>query len=165
MIVAVDVDYRATSVQAALVGFTDWRDEQAALELVNLVDEPPAEYQPGRFFERELPHLTAILDRVDRPIDAIVIDGYVWLAPDREGLGMHLHRARGVPVIGVAKTRFAGSAPIEVFRGESRNPLLVTAIAYDDAAQRIAEMHGAYRIPTLLKRVDTLARTVAATSA
>ncbi|MFY0538676.1 hypothetical protein [Nannocystis pusilla] len=39
-----------------------------------------------------------------------MIDGHVWLGPDRPGLGVHLHRALGeaIPVVGVAKNPFRG---------------------------------------------------------
>jgi endonuclease V-like protein UPF0215 family len=48
----------------------------------------------------------------------------------------------------------------EVLRGESESPLFVSAVGVEltDAADAIKKRHGAYRIPTLLKRVDTLAR-------
>ena len=75
-----------------------------------------------------------------------------------------------VPVIGVAKNRFrsyvSGSADdpafesIELLRGDSNRPLFVTAIgmAPRDAAALVRSMHGANRLPTLLKRVDRLCR-------
>jgi deoxyribonuclease V len=49
---------------------------------------------------------------------------------------------------------------VEVRRGDSQKPLYVTAagVSAEDAASRISEMHGPFRIPTLLKQVDTLAR-------
>ncbi|MBL9016016.1 MAG: endonuclease V, partial [Myxococcales bacterium] len=94
------------------------------------------------------------------PIDAVVIDGYVWLGPDRAGLGKHLHDRIGLPIIGVAKTSFAGAVATEVVRGESAQPLYITAIGIDEAtaAANVRDMHGPFRLPTLLKRVDSLAR-------
>ncbi len=162
VIVCLDVDYGAVATTAALVGFHDWRDASPALQLVDTHPPDPAAYEPGRFFERELPYLLAILGRVTDPLDAIVIDGYVWLGPDRPGLGVHLHTARhgGEPIVGVAKTRFAGAIASPVVRGESTRPLLVTTIGIDVglAATHVGAMHGPYRIPTLLKRADSLAR-------
>jgi deoxyribonuclease V len=63
-------------------------------------------------------------------------------------------------VIGVAKSRFEGSSGIAVFRGRSIRPLYVTAagVEMEKASEKIRMMHGAHRIPTLLKRVDLLAR-------
>jgi len=84
---------------------------------------------------------------------------------ERAGLGRHLAdalAARGVNalVVGVAKTRFAGAEALEVCRGASASPLFVTAagVASDVAANDVRRMHGDYRVPTLLRRVDTLAR-------
>ena len=92
-----------------------------------------------------------------------MIDGYVWLdSQNRKGLGAYLFDELGqsVPVIGVAKTRFAGSGAVEVFRGKSSRPLLVTAagIEVSQAAQNIQAMAGSSRIPVLLKRADYLSR-------
>ncbi len=160
MIVCVDVQYGPTAITAALVGFRAWTDASPALELVDSHVPDPAPYVAGAFFERELPYLVAIIGRVSEPIDAIIIDGYVWLAPGRPGLGVHVHERFGVPVIGAAKSRFRGATPVPIIRGMSTQPLLITAIGIDPAAAaaHIAAMHGPFRIPTLLKRADSLAR-------
>ena len=49
---------------------------------------------------------------------------------------------------------------IEVLRGESKKPLYITAKGIDlhKAAEFIQKMHGDFRIPTLLKLVDSLGR-------
>ncbi len=97
----------------------------------------------------------------------VVIDGYVWLSEDRRpGLGARLFEALGgsVVVVGVAKTGFAGSAFAEpVLRGDSAKPLYVTAAGVEAsvAAGWIRGMHGEYRVPTLLRRVDRLCRDAA----
>jgi deoxyribonuclease V len=89
------------------------------------------------------------------------VDGYVGL-DGKPGLGRHLfdHLSQQVPVIGVAKTRCRGAPAIEVCRGSSQSPLYVSAVGtdVDGAAARVRRMHGPYRIPTLLKRVDRIAR-------
>jgi deoxyribonuclease V len=165
MIVCIDVDYRPDGATTACVGFAAWTDAAPAFELVDRSAAPPAPYEPGRFFERELPYLTQILARVADPIEAIVVDGYVWLAAMAPGLGARLREARGErePVIGVAKTAFRSAAAVEIVRGASKNPLYVTAAGIDAtlAADHIRAMHGAFRIPTLLRRCDALARGVA----
>jgi deoxyribonuclease V len=48
----------------------------------------------------------------------------------------------------------------EVTRGHSLSPLYVSAAGMhlSDAMHHIQEMHGEFRIPTLLKRVDQLSR-------
>jgi deoxyribonuclease V len=95
----------------------------------------------------------------------VIVDGFVWLGDEsRPGLGAHLFEALSSrsAVIGVAKTCFRGAGPMrEVFRGGSERPLLVSAVGLglDEAAARVEQMHGAYRIPTLLKAVDRLCRT------
>ena len=63
----------------------------------------------------------------------------------------------------MAKNAYRGSAFAEaVVRGESKKPLYVTARGIDQtaAARWVEQMHGAYRIPTLLKLVDRLVRSV-----
>jgi deoxyribonuclease V len=47
-----------------------------------------------------------------------------------------------------------------VQRGHSRRPLYVSAAGIDaeTAARYIQDMHGTYRLPTLLRRVDQLCR-------
>jgi deoxyribonuclease V len=167
VIACVDADYRADGVTTACVGFDAWTDATARIEVVLRSREPAAPYQPGAFFERELPYVLAVLDRMPA-LDTVIVDGYVWLGPDRPGLGWHLHAARaGLSVVGVAKTRFDGaetarptSMMIEVIRGTSTRPLFVTAIGIDPAlaADHVRAMHGDHRIPTLLGLVDGLAR-------
>jgi len=98
------------------------------------------------------------------PPSTIVIDGYVTLNSEgRKGLGAHLSDALegAIPVIGVGKTAFQGSLhAAEVYRGTSQRPLYVTAsgIRKETAAASIKSMHGAHRIPALLKLADQLSR-------
>ncbi len=93
-------------------------------------------------------------------IECVVVDGYVWLGNvEHDGLGMHLYHALGqsIPIIGVAKTPFLGTPKVcEVFRGKSIKPLFVTSIhiELEEAKSAIVRMHGKYRIPTLLKKVN-----------
>jgi deoxyribonuclease V len=159
MIACLDVDYRDEGVTAACVGFDAWADAIARVEVVVRSPGKPAAYQPGAFYERELPYLLAVLERMP-PLELVIVDAYVWLGPEQPGLGKRLHDARGLPVVGVAKTRFAGADAIEVRRGDSERPLMVTAIGIEPtiAASHVAAMHGEFRIPTLLRRVDALAR-------
>src|SRR5258708_490951 len=111
LIACVDVDYRDPGAVAACVLAQTWTDDRPTTELVEHLPhvEP---YQPGQFYRRELPALLAVLQRVADPITTIVIDGYVWLADESQpGLGAHLFEAlgRSVPVVGIAKTRFASA--------------------------------------------------------
>jgi deoxyribonuclease V len=160
VITCIDVDYHDVSATVALVGFTAWPDEIAALEIVHRSSRPPAAYEPGKFYEREMPYVLGILARVTEPLDAVIVDSYAWLGPDRPGLGARLHDIIHAPVIGVAKTSFKGASSIEVTRGASANPMFVTAAGIDAAvaADHIRAMHGPFRIPSLLKRCDALCR-------
>ena len=159
MFCCVDVDYQPTGVTAAAVGFASWADALATIEVVVRSFDAPQPYEPGAFAKRELPFLTTVLARMPA-LDAILVDAYVWLAPERPGMGKVLHDACGVPVIGVAKTRFDGAVAIEAVRGDSARPLYVTAVGFDAAAAaaHVCAMHGEFRIPTLIKRADALAR-------
>lgn len=161
---ALDVDYREDGGAAAAgVLFADWSDP-APLSMLTALVAVVAPYRPGHFYERELPCLMAVVEQLESLPGIVVIDGYVTLGADRrDGLGAHLYRALGgaVAVIGVAKNRFRDTPPeTEVVRGESRHPLFVTAIGLDEAEarQHIAEMHGPYRLPTLLRLADRACR-------
>lgn len=163
MLACTDVHYREHEAQGAILLFADW---PAAVPAAQHVVRLPtvAAYRPGHFYERELPVLLALIARVDQPLATVVIDGYVWLgAAGEKGLGAHLYEAlgRSVPVVGVAKTAFKGSAfAVPVRRGQARRPLYVTAAGLDPlvAAECVRRMHGLHRIPTLLREVDRLSR-------
>lgn len=162
MLACLDVSYRGESALAAVVLFLAWTDSQPVREGTAHI-QPVAPYLPGEFYKRELPCLLAVLAQVTEPLETVVIDGYVWLSQEgKPGLGAHLYQALGktIPVIGVAKTVFRGAPAAEVFRGQARRPLYVSAagLAPDIAAGYIQSMHGTTRIPTLLKRVDSLCR-------
>jgi deoxyribonuclease V len=167
----VDVSYREGAALAGCVLFEAWTDARPAKEIVVRTREA-APYRSGEFYRRELPAILAVLARAGVPLDAVVIDGYVWLGGAHPGLGAHLHEAldERVAVVGVAKTPW-GNAPllegsanerraIPVRRGRSEKPLYVTAVGMDVllAAALVAGMHGPHRIPTLLKAVDRLVR-------
>lgn len=163
MIAAIDVQYADKAACAACLTFESWTDGTSRSEHTTLV-RGTAEYTSGEFWRRELPCLLAALELLDAKPSVIVIDGYVVLdAKGKKGLGAHLYdtlRADSA-VIGVAKQAFGDTshaAPVR--RGISRRPLFVTSIGIplDHAAAAIASMHGAHRIPTLLKRVDRLSR-------
>jgi deoxyribonuclease V len=161
LVVCVDVDYRETIAVAAGVWLRGWTASEPEVEVVTTLDEA-APYQPGEFYRRELPCVLAVLER-GPAAGVVVVDGYVWLGPGRAGLGAHLYHALGerTVVVGVAKSRFVGATDaVPVYRGDSKSPLYVTAagVSAEEAAGWVARMHGPYRVPTLLKRVDQLAR-------
>lgn len=157
----VDVQYGERSARAACVLFREWGDAKSSRDLVQVVSDP-APYEPGALYKRELPCLMAVLAPVLADLEVVLVDAYVWLDADgRKGLGAHLHDEIGLPVIGVAKTAFKGSGfAIPVTRGSSTKPLYVTAVGIDAqvAAQKVRELHGVNRLPTLVLRADQLAR-------
>lgn len=165
MLIAVDVQYvEELTVVTAAVGFVDWSDSTATLESVQSVEVTPEPYEPGAFYKRELPFLLEAVALLERHhlVEAVVIDGHVWLREGQPGLGARLYEALDAraAVIGVAKAAFARGRALPVLRGDSSRPLFVTAAGMDalDAAELVRGMHGAHRVPTLLKRADRLAR-------
>ena len=159
---AVDVHYlpaggaRAAAVLAADAAFAHVLAERTA------VVPRVAPYRPGEFYLRELPPLRAVLEDLSG-LGLLVVDGYAGLDPaGRPGLGAHAHAEFGIPVIGVAKSRFrTATHAVPVVRGASARPLFVTAAGMPaaDAADLVRRMAGRYRLPDALRRADTLART------
>jgi len=83
-----------TALAACVVarGWTDAAPIEA--RVVTVAEVRP--YAPGRFYERELPCVLAVLERLRTPVGAIVVDGYVVLDEHgTPGLGGHLHAALG----------------------------------------------------------------------
>lgn len=164
MIAAFDVHYLDHGcAAAAAVLFIDYGDAVAARRYTRIVHGVP-DYVRGQFFRRELPCLLELIADIEESLDTMIVDGYV-MHGDGPGLGHHLYRAFGgkIPVIGVAKSKYANAPGIEILRGRSQRPLYVTAAGLDrrDAGERIRQMHGRHRIPTLLKQADHLARETA----
>lgn len=162
MIVAIDVHYRAEKTKVVGIIFENW-NSQIPIH-THIIDMPKAApYEPGSFYKRELPCILKMIDLLDLDtIQSIIIDGYVYLSNDfRAGLGYHLYQemSEQIPIIGVAKKSFKDNKVnvVEVLRGTSKNPLYITSagMAKEEAATYIKEMHGSFRIPTLLQILDT----------
>ena len=165
MILAVDAQYNGDGVTTGKVAgvLCEGWDFPDIIEthVFHVTDVAP--YEPGSFYKRELPCLKAVLTRLKGNLpDIIIVDGYVDTSPGHPGLGRRLFdELEGkVVVIGVAKTAFYGAEHVEVLRGTSQRPLYVTAAGMDvsEAAERVRAMQGKYRIPEMLKTVDSLAR-------
>ena len=159
---AVDVHYLSTGgARAAAVLAADAAFAHVLAERTALVPRV-APYRPGEFYLRELPPLRAVLADLDG-LGLLVVDGYADLDPGgRPGLGARAHAEFGIPVIGVAKSRFrTATHAVPVLRGSSARPLFVTAAGMPaaDAADLVRDMAGRYRLPDALRRTDTLART------
>lgn len=165
MIIAFDTFYFGAQAKTVALAFADWADPEP-FEIYSELLSGIADYVPGEFYKRELPCILSLLKQVEKPVSHIVVDGFVFLDDDEKpGLGARLYEALRceIPIIGVAKTNFATieTLKIPVFRGQSKNPLFVTAIGtdLDAAAQNVARMHGNFRLPTLLKKLDQLTKT------
>lgn len=162
VIAILDVHYERTMARTGCVLIDAWPDVRP--KAVHVGSAPVSrEYIPGRFYLRELPCLTRLLESLERRPEVIVIDAHVWLLPGRPGLGHYLFEAlKGdVVVIGVGKTAFKGSkGAVRVIRGRSCKPLYVTAdgMPKDEAAACIRTMAGPHRIPLMIKMADQLAR-------
>jgi deoxyribonuclease V len=156
-----DVHYGTDDALAACVLVDRWDATEPLAEWTCRV-APIAPYEPGAFFKRELPCLLEVLRRAP-PLEVVVIDGYVFLDDaGTKGLGAHLSEALGnVPVIGLAKTAFKGSTFAQVVpRPGSVKPLFLTCVGLETstALEHVGQLHGPWRLPTLVKRVDALAR-------
>lgn len=166
MFLALDVGYPTDdTAKAVAITFQQWQDTTPTATYISLLNEV-APYVPGAFYQRELPCLLAVMAKVDLvPIHTIIVDGYVTLDDDgKPGLGARLYSALGetISVIGVAKRPFhANRVHVRpVLRGGSQQPLYITAIGtdVDTAAHHIAAMAGTFRLPTLLKTLDSLTK-------
>ena len=141
---AVDVHYLSTGgARAAVVLAADAAFAHVLAERTAAVPWVPP-YRPGKFYLRELPPLHAVLDDLSG-LGLLVVDGYADLDPrGRPGLGAHAHAEFGVPVIGVAKSRFrTATHAVPVMRGSSVRPLFVTAAGMPAAdATDLGPAHG-----------------------
>ena len=167
MIACFDVHYDDTGAAAAALVFASWTDVEPGADYTVKLGQV-GEYEPGKFYLRELPPLLAVIDQLPDSVHTFVLDAYCHLDADGSpGLGAYLlerlpPRFGAAPtVVGVAKNRFRGTThAAEVRRGESARPLFVTSIGlpYDEAGEKIRRMYGEFRIPTLIKQVDRLCR-------
>lgn len=122
-----------------------------------------AAYQSGQFYKREMPCLLELIKTIDKPVDVLVIDGFVYLDCGKPGLGKHLYDnlTDKKPIIGIAKNPYQKIADChQVFRGQSKKPLYITTINHslEDAKQWLQDLQGKHRLPDVLTQVDRLSR-------
>ncbi|CAL2075590.1 Endonuclease V [Tenacibaculum sp. 190524A02b] len=167
MILAFDTYYYEDKAKTVGIAFNHWQDEvETTIYEETLSDIAP--YVSGEFYKRELPCIMSLLNKIDLTnCQAIIIDGFVVLDDtDKLGLGGYLYEKlhKEIPIIGVAKNNFANLNNLKraILRGESKKPLYINAkgVDLDIAATNITSMFGKYRIPDLLKKVDSLGRMV-----
>jgi exodeoxyribonuclease-5/deoxyribonuclease V len=165
MILAFDTYYYDNKAKTVALSFKNWEDaheQNVYSEILKNVEE----YSSGEFYKRELPCILSLLNKINlSEIDFIIIDGFVYLNDElKKGLGAYLYESlqQKIPIIGVAKNDFISLQKNKrlLFRGESKNPHYITAIGIDldTAKSNIQMMHGEYRIPTLLKRLDMITK-------
>lgn len=161
MIVAFDTYYYENSAKTVGIGFHNWTDNEFAIIKSEII-EGVSDYEPGKFYKRELPCILSLLNKFEiSGIMTIIVDGYTTIDNQgKNGLGGYLYESldRKTPVVGVAKNRFKLNSKNakEILRGNSSNPLFISALGIDLnlATEKIKSMHGDYRIPTILKMVD-----------
>ena len=165
MILAFDTHYFDNKAKTVCLAFESWTNSEK-YEIYTETLEEIEDYISGEFYKRELPCILSLYKKINiGNVEAIIIDGFVFLDDnDRFGLGGHLYKSLNskIPVIGVAKTNFATieKNKRELLRGKSINPLYITTIGIDidKAKELINKMSGQYRIPTTLKKLDTLTK-------
>lgn len=164
MWIMLDTYYRDTHANVAALGV---KDLHASTPDIRWSCQCPLghDYEPGAFYKRELPGILTTLAYNPGPaMTGVVIDAYVDLDEHGHGgLGRYLYDAldRKVPIIGVAKSKFRDApAHWELRRGQSDTPLFVTSagMSLADAKALVKDMHGPYRMPTLLTLVDQYSR-------
>ncbi len=165
MILAFDTYYYDNKAKTVCLSFDNWAESQnftVYSEILEDIDD----YTSGAFYKRELPCILSLLKSIDMStIEVIIVDSFVFLDDDGKlGLGGYLYEKLGstIPVIGVAKNNFATIEQRKraLLRGESTKPLFITSIGIDldVATSHIQNMAGTFRIPTLLKHLDTLTK-------
>lgn len=165
MIYAFDTYYYPDFAYTVCLAFESWTDEKETFIFTEKTAVAPA-YESGAFYKRELPCILSLLEKIDlKPGDVIVVDGYVTLDDNgKTGLGGYLYEAlkKQVPVVGIAKNELAApdSKRKAICRGESKTPLFLTTAGTEPESMvgNIKNMHGNFRIPSLLKRLDQLTR-------
>jgi deoxyribonuclease V len=165
MILAFDTYYFDNKAKTVCLSFDTWtacENYKVYSEILENIED----YTSGEFYKRELPCILSLLKTIDTSeVEVIIVDGFVFLDDNGKlGLGGHLYEKLGaiIPVIGVAKNNFATIEKRKkvLLRGESTKPLFVTSIGIDLdlATSHIKSMAGTFRIPTLLKHLDTLTK-------
>ncbi len=165
MILAFDTYYFDNKAKTVCLSFEDWTASED-FKVYSEILEEIEDYTSGEFYKRELPCILSLLKTIDNSeIEAIIVDGFVFLDDDNKlGLGGYLYQKLDskIPIIGVAKNNFATIEKQKrvLLRGESAKPLFITSIGIDLdlATSYIQSMAGVFRIPTLLKQLDTLTK-------
>ena len=164
--VALDVFYQEDHATVGFVLFEDHNSAQA-FKTGHIHCQKVAPYISGQFYRRELPCLLQALSVIQDPIKLIYVDANVWLDHGKMGMGKYLYDALEgqVPVIGISKSCFKEDTDVirAVKRPSSKHPLYVSSVGIhlDDACEKVRSMHGAYRLPAMIKLADQICRETA----
>lgn len=164
MNLAIDVHYKDNYAKVVGVAF-EWEDS-AVSQLFTTQVEETAVYQAGLFYKRELPCILELLKQIDlSTINTIIVDGHCFVNNEKKlGLGGYLDKTlqHSIPIIGIAKKSFYNTNKVSfpVFRGGSQKALFISTIGIDVkfAIDKVLNMHGKYRIPTILKTLDRITK-------
>ena len=164
MIVIIDGDYKEdNSGFIAGVLMEDFNSKEICGFITAEVFDV-GEYQSGSFYKRELKGVDAVLTKLNlSQIQCIIVDGYAKFEDgEHTSLGEWVYKNYAIPVIGIAKSKnlFSKVENTQVYRGNSKTPLYVTAVGIDQdiARGKVQSMYGENRIPYGVKIADSVAR-------
>lgn len=178
MILAFDTYYYDGYSYTVCGAFESWNSEKVKFFVSNRRKGIDAEYIPGELYKRELPCIMQCLShiKIDN-VTSMVVDGFAWVVDEEgnqvPGLGKRLQDAvlkeygKNISVIGIAKNPYHKKIPNceEVYRGISKKPLYVTCTEnafVNHYAINVELMFGEFRIPDIIKSIDTRTRMMAA---
>jgi deoxyinosine 3'endonuclease (endonuclease V) len=171
MILAFDTYYYDGYSYTVCGAFESWDSEKAKFFVSNRRKGIDAEYTPGELYKRELPCIMQCLShiKIDN-VTSMVVDGFAWVVDEEgnqvPGLGKRLQDAvlkeygKNISVVGIAKNPYHKQIPNceEVYRGISKKPLYVTCTEnafVNRYAINVELMFGEFRIPDIIKSIDT----------
>lgn len=177
MIVAFDTYYYNGFSYTVGGVFKHWVDKEVSYFVTSIRPFIDAEYKPGELYKRELPCIMQCLANLNiDTIETIIVDGFVWLSEDgktlTKGLGARLQDEilkkynTKKTIVGIAKNRYHVDIPecVVVERGlTSAKPVFVTCSETcftEHYAAYVKLMHGDYRMPSLIKAVDSKTREI-----
>ena len=180
MILVTDVFYNEINNSAHIAGavINDWTSDKI-VETYELdkIDIDCA-YIPGQFYKREMPCLIELWNSIPESkkaqINTFIVDGFYDIWDGRPGLGHHfrdwlIENGYNVEVVGIAKSpcRETNKFTLPVYRTEEsktskcRSALWVNGSNMEnDYQNKVLNMAGKYRIPTIIKKVDKLSRQI-----
>lgn len=171
MIVAFDTYYYEGYSYTVAGVFHDFTAKEVDYFVTSRRECIDSEYIPGELYKRELPSIMQCLNQINiDDVTLIIVDGFVWLSDEAgnkiPGLGKRLHDAiankyqQSITIVGIAKNayKYPVKPCTEVRRGGSQRPLYITCTEdslLDKYSIQIRMMHGEYRMPDVIKSVDT----------